>query len=152
MKIPEAKAAADKEWNKLQTLPASNSDGRAAHSASLMDLFHLKHAEFANHTQKYIGRVVLRERQGQERRRIQSSIPGTMRVSFSKVGSMISGYHFQTSWYERRRPRRGMSIHANTNVGAPRFPAQPENEWIRLSLLSEAYTVILRQDCLKTYV
>ena len=34
-------------------------DGRFVHSASLMDLCHLKRSELATHLQKYQGRVVL---------------------------------------------------------------------------------------------
>ena len=60
MKIPDAKAAVDKEWKKLETMPAwdvrsvkSNKGGRErgtennnkVHFASLMDFCHLKHSE-----------------------------------------------------------------------------------------------------------
>ena len=89
MKIPAAKAAVDKEWEKLEKISAWNltkvrskkeviddarTSGANVHFASLMDICHLKHAEFASlmvichlkHAeleakhQKYKGRVVLR--------------------------------------------------------------------------------------------
>ena len=59
MKIPAAKAAVNKEWEKLEKIPAWNiakvrnksdvidearKDGRKVHFASLMDLCHLKNA------------------------------------------------------------------------------------------------------------
>ena len=75
MKIPSAKAAVDKEWEKLEKIPAWNKrkvrnksdvidkarkEGRKVHFASLMDLCHLKNAELETKHQKYNGRVVLR--------------------------------------------------------------------------------------------
>ena len=59
MNIPDAKAAADKEWDKFKNLPASGfkkakpksdvvqqvkKDGRSVHSASLTDFNNLKHS------------------------------------------------------------------------------------------------------------
>ena len=75
MKIPAAKAAADKEWEKLQKISAWNltkvkskkevigearTSGATVHFASLMDICHLKNAELEAKHQKYKGRVVLR--------------------------------------------------------------------------------------------
>ena len=75
MKIPEAKAAEDKEWEKLQKIPAwqlmkvrnkkdvideARKEGKTVHFASLMDVCHLKNAELEAKHQKYKGRVVLR--------------------------------------------------------------------------------------------
>ena len=60
MKIPAAKAAVDKEWEKLEKIPAwdltkvrsksevieeARTKGRKVHFASLMDICHLKNAE-----------------------------------------------------------------------------------------------------------
>ena len=60
MKIPAAKAAVDKEWEKLEKIPAwdktrvrhksevideARKEGRKVHFASLMDFCHLKNAE-----------------------------------------------------------------------------------------------------------
>ena len=75
MKIPAAKAAVDKEWEKLEKLSAWNltkvkskkqvieearMSGATVHFASLMDICHLKNAELETTHQKYKGRVVLR--------------------------------------------------------------------------------------------
>ena len=75
MKIPAAKAAVDKEWEKLKKMSAWNltkvrskkevidearTKGAKAHFASLMDICHLKNAELEAKHQKYKGRVVLR--------------------------------------------------------------------------------------------
>ena len=75
MKIPAAEASEDKEWEKLQKIPAwditkvrnksevihdARTKGRKVHFASLMDICHLKNAELETRPQKYNGRVVLR--------------------------------------------------------------------------------------------
>ena len=75
MKIPAAKAAVDKEWEKLEKISAWNltkvkskkevidearTTGATVHFASLMDICHLKNAELEAKHQKYKGRVVLR--------------------------------------------------------------------------------------------
>ena len=73
-KIPAAKAAVDKEWEKLEKNSAWNltkvrskkevidearTSGAKVHFASLMDICHLKNAELEARHQKYKGRVVL---------------------------------------------------------------------------------------------
>ena len=75
MKIPAAKAAMDKEWEKLekisewnlmkvrskkQVIDKARTSGVTVHFASLMDICHLKKTEFEAKHQKYEGRVVLR--------------------------------------------------------------------------------------------
>ena len=75
MKIPAAKAAVDKEWEKLEKISAWNltkvrskkevidearTSGATVHFASLVDICHLKNAELEAKHQKYKGRVVLR--------------------------------------------------------------------------------------------
>ena len=70
MKIPDAKAAVDKEWKKLETIPAwqlekvkskmevfleAHRDKKKAHFATLMDICHLKNAELEPKFQKYKG-------------------------------------------------------------------------------------------------
>ena len=75
MKIPAAKAAVDKEWEKLEKISAWNltkvkskkqvidearTSGVTVHFASLMNICHLKNAELEAKHQKYKGRVVLR--------------------------------------------------------------------------------------------
>ena len=76
MRIPAAKAAVDKEWEKLEKIPARNltkvkskkkvidearTNSIKVHFASLMDICHLKNAAelWALPTQNYKGRVVL---------------------------------------------------------------------------------------------
>ena len=75
MKIPAAKAAVDKEWEKLGKIPAcdltkvrskseeideARTKGAKVHFASLMDICHLKNAELETKHHKYNGRLVLR--------------------------------------------------------------------------------------------
>ena len=75
MKIPEAKAAVDKEWEKLRKISAWNltkvrckkevidearTKGAKVHFASLMDICHFKNAELEIKHQKYKGGVALR--------------------------------------------------------------------------------------------
>ena len=75
MKIPAAKAAVDKEWEKLEKIPAwdltkvrsksevideARTKGGKVHFASLTDICHLKNAELDTKHQKNKGRVVLR--------------------------------------------------------------------------------------------
>ena len=73
-KIPAAKAAVEKEWEKLDKIPAwdmtkvrsksevideARTKGAKVHFASLMDICHLKNAELKTKHQKYEGRVAL---------------------------------------------------------------------------------------------
>ena len=75
MKIPAAKAAVDKEWEKLEKISAWNltkvrskkevidearMSGATVLFASLMDICHLKGAELEAKHHKYKGRIVLR--------------------------------------------------------------------------------------------
>ena len=75
MKIPAAKAAVDKEWEKLEKISAWNltkvkskkvvidearTTGAKVHFASLVDIYHMKNADLEEKHQKYKGRVVLR--------------------------------------------------------------------------------------------
>ena len=75
MKIPAAKAAVDKEWEKLEKILAwdltkvrsksevideARTKGAKVHCASLMDTCHFKNAELETKHQKCKGRVVLR--------------------------------------------------------------------------------------------
>ena len=74
-KIPAAKAAVDKEWEKLEKISAWNltkvsgkkevidetrTSGATVHFASLMDICHLQNGELEAKHQKYKGRVLLR--------------------------------------------------------------------------------------------
>ena len=74
MKVPDAGAAVETEWEKLEKLPAwqltkvrnknevlaeARNEGRKVHFAPLMDLCHLENSELDPQFQKYKGRVVL---------------------------------------------------------------------------------------------
>ena len=116
MKIPAAKAAVDKEWEKLEKIPAwdltkvrsksevideARTKGAKVHFASLMDICHLKNAELEAKHQKYKGRVVLRGD-------IVKDDSGSYAV-FTEQGSSASqddgskshGYHIQTARMRR---------------------------------------------------
>ena len=70
MKIPDAKAAVDKEWKKLEgheivkskneVVKEALKNNSKVHFASLMDLCHQKNSELEPQFLKYKGRVVLR--------------------------------------------------------------------------------------------
>ena len=75
LKIPDEKVAVEKEWEKLEKIPAwqltkvrnkkevieeARNEGRTVHFSSLMDLCRLKNSELEPQYQKYKGRVVLR--------------------------------------------------------------------------------------------
>ena len=75
MKIPDAKAAVDKEWEKLEKIANMADDQseeqkrchqrgteeqRTVHFATLMDMCHLKNVELEHKFQKYKGQFVLR--------------------------------------------------------------------------------------------
>ena len=75
MKIPAAKVAVNKEWDKLEKISAWNlttvrskkqvidearTSGATVHFASLMDVYHLKNVELEAKHQKYKGRVLFR--------------------------------------------------------------------------------------------
>ena len=81
MRIPDAKAAMDKEWEKLEKMPGWDltkvrgksevidevkTKGAKVHFASLMDICHWKNAELETKHQKYKGRVVLRGDTGKD--------------------------------------------------------------------------------------
>ena len=74
-KIPDAKAAVEKEWEELEKIPAwqltrvrnkkevieeARNEGTKIHFASLMDLCHLQNSELEPQYQKYKDRVVIR--------------------------------------------------------------------------------------------
>ena len=76
MKILDATAEVDKEWKKLETIPAwqldnvkrksevileAQRDKNKVHYATSMDVCHLKKSELEPQFQKYKGRVVLRK-------------------------------------------------------------------------------------------
>ena len=116
IKIAAAKAAVDKEWEKLKNISAWNltkarskkevidearTKGAKVHFASLMDICHLKNAESEAKHQKYKGRVVFRGD-------IVKDYSGAYAV-FTEQGSSASpndsskshGYYIQVAWLRR---------------------------------------------------
>ena len=130
MKIPAAKAAVDKEWEKLEKISAWNltkvkskkqvidearTSGAAVHFASLMDICHLKNAELEAKHQKYKGRVVLRGD-------IVKDNSGSCAV-FTEQGSSASqmtaakimDIHLQIARLRWTSSRRSISLHPSKN-------------------------------------
>ena len=74
VRIPEAKAAVDRAWEKLkedcqlgtkgrpktEVIQRAKKDGPTVYVANFVDHSHLRNAELARHLRKYKGRVVLR--------------------------------------------------------------------------------------------
>ena len=111
MKIPAAKAAVDKEWEKLEKIPAwdltkvrnksevideARTKGAKVHFATLMDVCHLKNAELEANHQKYKGRIVFRGDIVKDDFWILCSIHWTRIFSISNDGSKSHEYHIQT--------------------------------------------------------
>ena len=107
MKIPDAKAAVDKELEKVKTIPTwdvkkkrSNSEViRQAKLGEFDDLCRLKKAELAKHLQKY---KVLWGGQSQGRRRTQSSIHRAMCFSVTDGSGKVVGHYLEASWNDWR--------------------------------------------------
>ena len=112
MKIPAAKVAVDKEWEKLEKISAWNltkvrskkqvidearTSGATVHFASLMDLCHLKNAELEAKHQKYRGRDVLHGDIVKDNSGVLCSIHGTRIFSISNDSSKNHGYHLQNT-------------------------------------------------------
>ena len=130
-KIPAAKAAVDKEWEKLEKISAWNltkvnskieviDEGRTAgatvHFASVMDICHLKNVELEAKHQKYKGRVVLRGD-------VVKDNSGSCAV-FTEQGSSASqmtaakidhGYHLQIARLPWTSSRRSIGLHPSEN-------------------------------------
>ena len=130
MKIPEAKAAVDKEWEKLKKISAWNlmkvkskkevidearASGATVHFASLMDICHLKNAELEAKHQKYKGPVVFRGD-------IVKNHSGTYAV-FTEQGSSASqmsaakimDIHLQIAGLRWTRSRRSIGLYPSKN-------------------------------------
>ena len=114
MKIPAAKAAVDKEWEKLEKIPAwyltkvrnksevideARTSGAKVHFASLMGICHLNNAEMETKHQKYKGRVVLRGDIVKDDS--DSYAVFTEQGSSTNAGSKGHGYHIQTARMRR---------------------------------------------------
>ena len=129
-KIPAAKAAVDKEWEKLEKISAWNltkvrskkevidearTAGATVHYASLMDICHLKNADLEAKHQKYKGRIVLRGD-------IVKDDSGSYAV-FTEQGSLASqmtaaksnGYHLRITRLRWTSSRRSISLYPSEN-------------------------------------
>ena len=145
MKIPDAKAAVDKEWKKLETIPAwdvrevqskeevkkeAQENHNKVHFASLMDLCYLKNSELEPQFQKYKGRVVLRGD-------IVKDDAGACAV-FTEQGSSASqidsrksnGCYWSTTRLWRTSSWRNIGVHPGKNGGCPKTT---QNSLIRMS-------------------
>ena len=122
MKIPAAKSAVDKEWEKLEKMSAldltkvrsqsevideARTKGTKVHFASLMQICHLKNADLETKHQKYKGRFVLRSDIVKDDSSSYAVFTEQI-ISISNDGSKSHGYHLQTAWV--RRTSSGHSI------------------------------------------
>ena len=116
MKIPTAKAAVDKECEKLEKIPAwdltkvkilkevideARMGGAKVHFASLMDVCHLKNVELEAKHQKDKGRVVLRGDIVKDDFWIVCSIYRARIISITDDSSKSHEYHIQTARVRR---------------------------------------------------
>ena len=116
MKFTAAKAAVDKEWEKLEKIPAwdltkvrSKSEvidearmkGAKVHFASLMGICHLKNAELETKHQKYKGRDAVRGDIVKDDSGSCAVFTETRIISISNDGSKSHGYHIQTARMRR---------------------------------------------------
>ena len=151
MKIPDAKAAVDKEWKKkLETNPASqldkvNSkkevsleaqrDNKKVHFGTLMDICHLENAELEPQFQKYKGRVVLRG--------------DIVKTTLEPFQSLLNRARLRLKWQQKKKnvitrvpdcdgqAVDAVSAHTQVKMGdAPRLLRIPKSacpdSWIRL--------------------
>ena len=123
MKIPAAKAAVDKDWEKLGKIPAwdltkvrskkevideARTKGAKVHFASLMDICHLKNAELETKHQKYKRSSCTPWRYCERWFWISCSIYRTRIISITNDCSKSHGYHIQTT--KMRRTSNWLSI------------------------------------------
>ena len=130
MKILDAKAAADKELEKLRKLPAwqvtkvkskieviekARKEGRTVHFATSMDLYHFKNSELEQKFQKYNGRVVLQGDVVKD----DSGSHAVFKEQRSSVSQMTAaksfGCYFQTSKMRWTSLRRNIRLHPSQN-------------------------------------
>ena len=130
MKIPAAKAATDKELEKLVKISAWNltkvqskkkvieearTSGATVHFASLMDICHLKSAELEAQHQKYKGRVVLRGDIVKDDSGSYAVFTEIRIFSISNDSSKDHGYHLQIAWLRWTSSRRSISLYPSKN-------------------------------------
>ena len=125
MKISDAKAAVDKEWKKLEKMPAwkvtkvkskteviqKAQEGGTFHFASLMDLCHLKNLELEQQQKK--GRVVLRSDVVKDDSGSYAVFADQGFDSVTNDCRQSSGRHCQTAWM--RTSKRHISLRPSQN-------------------------------------
>ena len=147
MKIPEAKAAVDVEWNKLENWPAWNfkkiklkaevdrqatDDGMSGHFASLMDVCHLKRVETCDTSSEVQGKSCApgRQRQGRQTDTGQFSPNKAHQLHrWQRQHFWIQFPHFV--WYDQHR-RKTAFTQSKTHGG---------------SFEEQVFRVLLWQDC-----
>ena len=92
------------ETSKSEVVRQLHKKGKTIHFANLMDLCHIKKAEFAKYFQKYKGVRCVLEEQRQRRRRTQSSICRATCISVSDDCGQVLGQLLKASlvWLEKQ--------------------------------------------------
>ena len=151
IKNPAAKAAVDKEWEKLEKISAWNltkvrskkevidearTTGAKVYFASLMDICHLKNAELETEHQKYKGRVVLRGDIVKDDSGSFCSIHRTRIISITNDNSKSHGYHFQIATLRWTSSGRSICLYPGKNGICSQIIENSKSEcpdiWIRL--------------------
>ena len=149
--IPAAKAAVDKEWEKLEKISAWNlakvrsksevidearTSGAKVHFASFMDICRLKNAELEAKHQKYKGRIVLRGDIVKDDAKSYAVIHRTRIISISNDSSESHGYHLQIARLRWTSSRRSICLYPSKMEDAHKLFKVPKSEcpdiWIRL--------------------
>ena len=130
MKIPAAKAAVDKECEKLEKISAWNltkvkskktviddarTTGATVHFASVVDICHLKNADLETKHQKYKGRVVLRDDIVKDYSVSYAVFTEQGIISISNDGSKSHGYHLQIARLRWTSSRRSICLYPGQN-------------------------------------
>ena len=147
MKIPATKAAADKEWEKLEKISAWNltkvrskkevidearTSGAKVHFASLMDICHLKNAELEAKHQKVQRSSCTPRCYCEKRVRILRSIHRTRIISLSDDSRQNHGY-LQIARLRWTSSRRSISLDPSKNGRCSQIPkSECPDTWIRL--------------------
>ena len=152
MKIPAAKAAVDKEWEKFEKISAWNltkvrskkevidearTSGATVHFASLMDICHLKNAELEAKHQKYKGRVVLQGDIVKEDSGSYALVTEQGSSASQMTAAKSHGYHLQIARLRWTSSRRSISAYTQVKIeDAHKLLKNQKSEcpdiWIRL--------------------
>ena len=128
--IPDAKAAVDREWEKLEKLPAwqvtqvqskkeaigkAQKEGRTVHFATLMDFCHLKNSELQPQFQKYKRRIVLRGDAVKDDSGSDASFTEQGSSASQMTAAKGAGRYFQTTWMLWTNKRR-ISVYTHVKM------------------------------------